>query len=529
MARAIDMTTYKTFESWNHQKKIEAHVLTNNVNEYALFHDMGTGKTKTASEIYRIKSAANGRWVKMLIICPLVVLENWKRELLTHTHIEESQIQILDGCTKPNGKKLKNPSKKLRLEQIFNENASVFIINTDNVSNVDVWNEILLLDIEMLVVDESHRFKNPSGKRTKALHKLSQQRQCQYKFILTGSPILQSALDLWSQFYVLDPSILGYNYFSFRSQYFYDKNANMPSHVHFPNFVPKDEEYFKKFGHNKDQSMKGLNEVIYRHADRVMKSEVLDLPPRTYQTLDVAMTKDQRRIYEEMRDHLVAFLDGGGIDVGPEGQLPDLEDLPEMMKADLAIVKTLRLQQLICGVFTKADGTIEEIPTNRTKILEELLTELSTNKENKIIIWSIFTPTYQQITNICEKLGIKFVMLTGQQSRDEKQDNVDAFNNDPTVQVIVANQGAGGTGVNLTAANYEIYYTRSFVLEHDLQADARAYRGGQKRTTTRIDLITPDTIDSKIVNALAKKRDHAEDILAVRSNDLSRSEILGMI
>jgi len=536
------MTTYKTFESWDHQKKVEDLIDSENINVYALFHDMGTGKTKTASEIYRIKCEDNGRWVKMLIICPLVVLENWKRELLTHTYIPEEKIQIVDGCTKPNGRKLKNPQKKLRLEQINNPTAEIFIINTDNVSNVDVWDEVLKLGIEMLVVDESHRFKANNGKRTKALHKLSQQPQCRYKFILTGSPILQSALDLWSQFYILDPKILGANYFSFRSQYFYDKNANMPSHIHFPNFVPKDKNYFKIYGHRKTESMEGLNELIYRHADRVMKDEVLDLPPRTYQTLEVPFTKDQRRIYESMRDDLVAFIDDIEVKVGttkkfqpstntmvevPTVELPDLDDLPEMMKADLAIVKTLRLQQLICGIFT--GDNIKLIDTNRIKILEELLTELSTNKTNKIIIWSIFTPTYQQLQDLCTKLGINFVMLTGQQSRQEKQDNVDAFNNDPKVQCIIANQGAGGTGVNLTAANYEIYYSRSFVLEHDLQADARAYRGGQKRSTTRIDLITPDTIDSRIVEALAAKRDHAEDILEVKSKELGRSELLGMV
>ena len=522
---------YKTHESWDHQKKVEAHILNGRVNIYALFHDMGTGKTKTASEIYRIKSANNNRWVKLLIICPLVVLENWKRELLTHTHIEENQIQILDGCTKPDGKKLKNPTKKIRLQQLQNPDANVFILNTDNVSNIDVWNEILGLDIEMLVVDESHRFKNPSGKRTKAVHKLAQQTQCRYKFILTGSPILQSALDLWSQFYILDPKILGANYFSFRSQYFYDKNANMPSHVHFPDFVPKDKTYFKKFGYRSGESMEGLNEVIYKHADRVMKDDVLDLPPRTYQTLEVSFTKDQRRIYEEMRDHLVAFLEEDtfanvtSIDM----QVECLDDLPEMMKADLAIVKTLRLQQLVCGVFTNAEGAIQLIDSNRIKILGELLEELALNKSNKIIVWSVFTPTYKQIEELCIKLKIKYVMLTGLQKKQEKIDNVDAFNEDDEVQVIIANQGAGGTGVNLTSANYEIYYSRSFVLEHDLQADARAYRGGQKRRTTRIDLITPDTIDSRIVTVLAGKRDHAEDILAVKNNDLSRNEILGMV
>lgn len=521
---------YKTFESWKHQQRIENLIANENREVFGLFHDCGTGKTKTASEIYRIKCGVNKRWVKMLIICPLVVLENWKRELLTHTYIKEKQIQILDGCTKPNGRKLKNPTKKLRLEQLNNKDADVFILNTDNVSNVAVWNEILELGIEMLVIDESHRFKSFNGKRTKALHKLSQQGQCRYKFILTGSPILQSALDLWSQFYILDPKILGYNYYSFRSKYFYDKNMGMPSDKHFPNFVPKDKKYFKEFGYNPDETLDGLNEVIYRHADRVMKADVLDLPPRTYQTLEVPLAKEQARIYKEMRDNLVAFLDDVTLDTKNVMSLPDLEDLPEVMRVDLAIVKTLRLQQLICGIFTKEDGTIEVLDTNRIKILEDLLTELSTNVENKVIIWSVFSPTYDIIGDVLDKLGLKYVMITGKQTREEKQIAQDTFNDmNSGINFMIANQSAGGTGTNLQGANYEIYYSRSFVLEHDLQADARSYRGGQTRQTTRIDLTTPDTIDQRIVESLADKRKHAEDILAVRNNELKNSDILKMI
>ena len=242
------------------------------------------------------------------------------------------------------------------------------------------------------------------------------------------------------------------------------------------------------------------------------------------------MHKEQARIYKDMRDDLVAFLDFENINKTMlTGIFTDVDELPEMMRADLAIVKTLRLQQLICGIFTNTDGVVSEIPNNRSKVLKELLEGLVANKTNKIIIWSVFTPTYITIQNICKELGVNYVMLTGQQNKEEKQANVDSFNNDATVQVIIANQGAGGTGVNLTSANYEIYFSRSFNLEHDLQADARAFRGGQKRKTTRIDLITPDTIDSRIVEVLAGKRKHAEDILAVKNNELTRAELLEMI
>ena len=496
-----------------------------------------TGKTKTAIEILRIKCAERGRLLKTLIICPLIVMNNWAREIEAHSYIDASNIQIIDGCTKPNGRKLKNPSKKIRLEQVH-ALKDILIINTENVSNAELWNVILELGIEFLIVDESHRFKNHLGKRTKALHKLSI--QCTYKYILTGSPILQSALDLWSQFYILDPKILGENFYSFRSQYFYDTNAHMPAHVHFPNFVPKDDAYFKKMGFNKKQSMDNLNKIIYQHADRVMKDDVLDLPDRVYQTLEVPMHKEQARIYKDMRDDLVAFIHKQvdftkQVDafINLEDYMGysaiDLEDA-DIMRADLAIVKTLRLQQLICGIFTNTDGVVSEIPNNRIKVLAELVEELTVNNVvNKIIIWSVFTPTYTTIANVCEELGLKYVMLTGQQNKEEKQRSVDAFNEEDTVRVIIANQGAGGTGVNLTRANYEIYYSRSFNLEHDLQANARAYRGGQQRKTTRIDLITPDTIDSRIVEVLAGKRKHAEDILAVKNNELTRAELLKMI
>jgi len=439
-------------------------------------------------------------------------MENWKREFIAHSYIPEDEIIVADGSTKPCGKKLKNPSKQVRLAQL-NTHKMVTIINTETVSNKDAWNAIKVQDWDMLIVDESHRFKSFDGVRSKNLHVLS--RKIKYKLILTGSPILQNAMDLWSQFYILDPDILGDNFYSFRGTYFFDKNAGMPSHKHFPDWQPR------------KGSENDLNKTIYKHADRVMKDDVLDLPPRTYQTLEVPMSKEQSRIYKEMRDHLVAFIENpvGGLDE----EIPDIDQLPEMMKADLAIVKTLRLQQLICGVFTTSEGEIKHIKTEREKILKDLLVELTANHENKIIIWTVFTPTYDVITDILEDLEIKYCMLTGRQSKDEKQRSVDTFNKAGGVSCLVANQAAGGTGVNLTAANYEVYYSRSFVLEHDLQADARAYRGGQDRKTTRIDLVTPDTMDSKVVESLAQKRKGAEDILAVRNNELSRKEILGMI
>ena len=400
-------------------------------------------------------------------------------------------------------------------------------------SNVDVWNIILTMGFEFFILDESHKIKQFDGKRAKAAHALS--RQCKYKFILTGSPVLQNALDLWSQMYVLDPEILPGNFYSFRSQYFYNINANKPWFTH-PDWVPKDKLYFKKMGYKKEESLEHLSIVIAKHSYTVTTDEVIDLPQRTYTTRDVFMGKEQARLYKEMKDTLVAFINHEEASkiftTGAEGEVasvPDVDSLPEMMRADLAIVKMLRLQQLICGIFTNVDGEVKQFLINRLKICKDLIEEITADKANKIIIWSVFKPTYEQLQNVCDDLKISYVMLTGLQSRYEKQESMDAFNNDPGTRIIIANQSAGGTGTQLQAANYEIYYSRSFKLEDDLQSNARAYRAGQKRKTTRIDLITPDTIDSRIVEVLAGKRKHAEDILAVKNNELTRAELLKMI
>ena len=106
---------YKT-EPYKHQRKDIEKILNEERQYYALFYDMGTGKTKTAIDILRGLCNKQREILTTLIIAPLAVIENWKREFLIHSNINESAIQVIDGTTKLNGKKLKNPTAKLRLE-----------------------------------------------------------------------------------------------------------------------------------------------------------------------------------------------------------------------------------------------------------------------------------------------------------------------------------------------------------------------------------------------------------------------------
>lgn len=519
---------------WKHQAKVIDKVDIEDLDFFALFHDMGAGKTKTSSEIYRLKCYKHKRLLRALIICPVAVLNNWKREILTHTYVEEKEIQIIDGMSKvwQYDKVLKNPSKK-RLAEQLNSGKSIFIINTEKVGLASVWKDIYAFNPEFLIIDESHRFKDFQGKRVKNFHKFLDSVKPKYRFILTGSPILNSPMDIWAQFYILNPDILGRNFYAFRAEYFYDANSGMPSNIHFPNWQIKDEKFYKaigKEGLTEKDTENMLNAIIYKYADRVMKKDVLDLPPIVYQSLEVPLTKEQEKIYSNMEAEAVAFLDNVKPDLKNINKIisGNFEELDNAMTADTALVRILRLQQIIAGVFTTDEGKIEHIKNNRLKVLKDTLEEILVNSDNKVIIWSVFATTYEPIQKLCEEMGINHTMLTGLQSTIEKQENIDTFNNDKDCRVIIANQGAGGTGVNLTAANYSIYYTRSFKLEHDLQSEARNYRGGQNRSVTRIDLITPNSIDADILAALDKKKKMSEDILAT-NKDFTASEILGLL
>ena len=128
-------------------------------------------------------------------------------------------------------------------------------------------------------------------------------------------------------------------------------------------------------------------------------------------------------------------------------------------------------------------------------------------------MWATFRENYRMIEEVCERLKIKYVDITG--DTKDKEGNMKRFREDPDIGVCYANQGAGGVGVNLVEAGYSIYYSKGFKLEDDLQSEARNYRGGSEihQSITRIDLVTPLTIDELVSEALANKLQVSENIL----------------
>lgn len=465
---------------WAHQDAAITFAKTNP--DVALFYDTGTGKTRTIIEILRYRFNHAKKIQTTLIVCPLIVCENWRSEIKKYSKIPPQKVVVLTGPIKS------------RISKMESLQGHIVITNYEAFAS-DEFSQAVYVKLlpELLVCDESHRVKNPTATRTKRLVKLSllmEERKAQgvpiHRYILSGSPILNNQMDIFSQFLILDAGkTFGKNFFVFRNQYFFNKNANMPKHVQFPDWQIRREKEAE------------MSVLVGRKSLQAKKSECLDLPELIRQEIDVPMSKEQQRAYNDMKKDFITFVETG------------------VCTAQLAITKSLRMQQCLSGFLKLEDGTIHRFDDNpRAKALSELLEDLA--PYHKILVWSVFKENYDQIRTVCEKLKLPYVEVHGDVPNKEKYAAVDRFNSDPTVRVFIGHPGSGGIGINLVAASYSIFYNRNFSREQDIQAEARNHRGGSEihDKITRIDLVSKGTLDELILEALAEKQNIAEKILA---------------
>ena len=171
----------------------------------------------------------------------------------------------------------------------------------------------------------------------------------------------------------------------------------------------------------------------------------------------------------------------------------------------------MRLQQITCGHFTDDNGATQPIKNNR---IDELMNVLE-DMEGKAIIWAHYQYDINKIIEaIHNKYGSEsFVDYYGLTPKEERQDNIKRFQEDPKCRFFIGTPSTGGYGITLTAANTVIYYSNGYDLEKRLQSEDRAHRMGQKKPVTYVDINAEDTVDEKIVKALRKKINIASEVL----------------
>jgi SNF2 family DNA or RNA helicase len=323
----------------------------------------------------------------------------------------------------------------------------------------------------MLAIDESTTIKNVKAKRTKAIMKFGE--TAKYKRILTGSPITQSPLDLYSQCAFLNKRLLGYDsYWSFQGRFAIIKQQRM-GNMSFNQVV----------GY---KNLEELTEKLKVFAHRTTKKEALDLPDKIYTTRQVELTSTQKEHYTSMKKTSVVFLENGGMVTAPE-----------------VMTRLLRLQQLLCGYLVSDDGEVVELANNRLNVMMEVIEEM----DGKVIIWSRFRHDIKKIKKELDKTYGSGAVVTyyGDTSQEDRDSAILRFQTDPGTRFFVSNTQTGGRGITLHAATNVIYYSNDFNFESRRQSEDRCHRIGQNESVLYVDLICPNTIDTHIVKTLLHK------------------------
>ena len=446
---------------------------------FAYFMEMGTGKSKVlidnVSMLYD-KGEING----LLLIAPKGVYKNWyKGEIPQHMpdHIEKKVVLWETSNS--------SPAQIKKLNTLFETGTDLHVI----IMNVEAFSypkatefarRFLNSHKTMMAIDESTTIKTPTANRTKNI--ISLKNLAKYRRILTGSPITNSPLDLFSQAVFLDNYILGFDsYWAFRAHYCIMKTMNLGSRTV---TVP--------IGPNK-RTIPELEEKIKSFSERVLKDDCLDLPKTTYVTRSIELTGVQRKLYNEMRKYAISELEG------------------KVCSTSTVMVQLLRLHQISCGYHATDDGKSQQLPCNRLTELMDIIWELS----GKAVIWSFYQKDVQRIIEEIKKTHgedsvVDYYGLTPQ---DERQENIKRFQEDPKCRFFVGTTQTGGYGITLTAASTMIYYSNGYDLEKRLQSEARIDRIGQTKPMTYIDLVAEDTIDIKVQKALRAKMNIASDVM----------------
>ena len=453
--------------------------------EFGLFMEMGTGKSKVLIDnlgmLYQKKEINFA-----LVIAPKGVYRNWVDKEIPEHMSNDIPHRVIRWVASPN----KTQQTEMRSVGEEFDGLTIFVMNVESFSSVKgrtagEWMGRAFGRNGLIAIDESTTIKNHKAKRTKALMKIAS--AFKYKRLLTGSPVTKSPMDLYSQCEFLRPGLLGYDsYYAFQGRYAVVQRKTMGSHAfqQIVGFRNLDELTFK------------IDQFSYR----VLKQDCLDLPDKIYTVRYVGLTREQRDMYNSIKQHALVMLDDG-----------------ELSTAPAVITQMLRLQQILSGHLKTDDGDTIYFDSKRMDALKEILEE----HDGKAIIWSRFRYDIQQITKMLNDTFGQGCAASyyGDTSDDERQRAVRDFQNSEHLKFFVGNPSTAGYGLTLTEADLVIYYANDFNLETRAQSEDRAHRIGQKNNVTYVDLISEGTIDERIVKSLQSKIDIGAKVLGEEARE----------
>lgn len=430
--------------------------------------EMGCGKTLTtiavAGALYNL-----GKIDRVLVVAPTSVCSVWPHDLNQFATFPW-EARVLLGDKKKRLKALNElenwPFKALRIA----------VINYESTHREGIFEALAAYKPDLIVCDESQRIKNPSAAQSKALHKLGD--AAPFRMILSGTPVQNNAVDLYSQYRFLDPAVYGANFYAFKNRYCIMGGYGQHQIVGYRNM---------------DELVEKEHSVAYR----VTKEECLDLPQQTFINRYVQFTDAEQAIYEQLRKSSFLELETG-----------------ENVTATTILTMYLRLMQLTGGFLTADESTRpKQVNTAKLDALADIVDDYVVDAGKKLVIFARFRAEIAAIENLLRLRKIQYGSIYGDVLMEERGKIVEDFQTNPDTKVFVAQIQTAGLGITLHAASTAVFYSYDYNYANYAQALARIHRIGQRLPVTYIHLVVDGSIDEKILAALENKEDMAKTVV----------------
>ena len=433
----------------------------------ALLHmGMGTGKTKVAIDFIQNMEA---RRPLILIVCPLAVCKVWLTEIDKHA---ARPFRVIAPTTSK--KKVSVPVRTRRVRDFIAESKEgrdnapiVVILNYECCIFEPMMSFLLEQKWHVVIADECHRLKTPTGKTSKFFAAL--RHNVPIRIGLSGTPLPHNPLDIFGQFRFLNSDIFGLSWFRFKMYYGHwggFQNRQLLS-------IRNDEEFAQR-----------MSRITFQ----ARSEDVLDLPPFHHIDRTFEMSAKGRKFYETLEKDFVAWA------TTPDSQVT----------AAHALTRLLRLQQATSGHTIDDEGESHLVDTGKHELLMEVLDELPPLEP--VVVFCRFKNDLESVIEACNKLERRCAQLRGGTNEllSWQQGKAD---------ILACQIQTGREGVDFTRAKYAIYYSLGFSLLDFEQSLKRLHRPGQAYPVTYVHLLAENSVDQKVYKALHERRNAVEAIL----------------
>jgi hypothetical protein len=443
-----------------------------------LADDMGLGKTPTTLALLAAERARGPRAGPTLLVCPMSLVGNWQREAERFT--PGLRLHVHHGA-----ERLAGPELAEAVGQADLVITTYALAARDRVALAEIpWARIVL--------DEAQNVKNPAARQTQAIRGLRAPR----RVALTGTPVENRLSELWSIMEFCNPGLLG-GAASFRTRF-----ANP----------------IERFGDDDAAALlKRLTGPFVLRRTKTDRSIISDLPAKLEMTVYCNLTREQATLYQAVVDDMLVKVQAS------EG----------IERKGLVLATMLKLKQ-VCNhpaqLLADASGLAGR--SGKLARLEELLEEALAEGDRALIFTQFAEFGHQLRRHLVERFGREVLYLHGGVAKQTRDELVARFQGDDGPALFLLSLKAGGTGLNLTAANHVVHFDRWWNPAVEDQATDRAFRIGQRRDVQVRKLVCVGTLEERIDRMIADKRALAERIVGTGEGwltELSTSELRELV